>query len=57
MVENNRLSLIKTIGKRGKEDGEFNYPSYLALDSKGRLFVVDSLIEVIVTKRIDTKRF
>jgi len=31
------------IGKRGAEDGEFNFPSYLALDSKGRLFVADTL--------------
>lgn len=31
-----------TIGKRGNGDGEFNFPSYLALDNKGRLFVVDS---------------
>jgi len=31
-----------TIGKRGAEDGEFNYPSYLALDRNGRLYVVDS---------------
>ena len=31
-----------TIGKPGSEDGEFNFPSYLALDKKGRLFVVDS---------------
>jgi DNA-binding beta-propeller fold protein YncE len=31
-----------TIGKRGTEDGEFNYPSYLAMDNKKRLFVVDS---------------
>jgi len=31
------------IGKRGSEDGEFNFPSYLALDKNGRLFVVDTL--------------
>jgi DNA-binding beta-propeller fold protein YncE len=30
------------IGKRGNEDGDFNFPSYLALDRQGRLFVVDS---------------
>ena len=29
-------------GKRGYEDGDFNFPSYLALDRQGRLFVVDS---------------
>jgi len=32
-----------TIGKRGYEDGEFNFPSYLAFDKKGRLFVTDTL--------------
>jgi DNA-binding beta-propeller fold protein YncE len=31
-----------TIGKRGSENGEFNFPSYLALDRSGRLYVVDS---------------
>jgi DNA-binding beta-propeller fold protein YncE len=31
-----------TIGKRGSENGEFNFPSYLALDRTGRLYVVDS---------------
>ena len=31
-----------TIGRRGTADGEFNYPSYLALDRNGRLYVVDS---------------
>jgi DNA-binding beta-propeller fold protein YncE len=34
--------LISTIGKRGGENGEFNYPTYLALDKKGRLYVDDS---------------
>lgn len=33
---------MSTIGSRGNENGEFNFPSYLALDSAGRLFVVDS---------------
>ncbi len=32
-----------TFGSRGFQDGEFNFPSYLALDAKGRLFVVDTL--------------
>ncbi len=30
------------IGKRGTEDGEFNFPSYLAMDRNGILYVVDS---------------
>ena len=31
-----------SIGKRGNTDGEFNFPSYIALDKNGRLYVVDS---------------
>jgi DNA-binding beta-propeller fold protein YncE len=31
-----------TIGHKGINDGEFNFPSYLALDKTGKLFVVDS---------------
>ncbi|MDQ7787206.1 MAG: 6-bladed beta-propeller [Thermodesulfovibrionales bacterium] len=31
-----------TIGKRGMEDGEFNFPSYVALDKTGKIYVVDS---------------
>jgi DNA-binding beta-propeller fold protein YncE len=30
------------IGKRGVENGEFNFPSYLAMDKNGILYVVDS---------------
>jgi DNA-binding beta-propeller fold protein YncE len=41
VFDNNGHPLF-TIGKRGKEDGDFNFPSYLALDKNGRLFVVDS---------------
>lgn len=31
-----------TIGKRGTGDGEFNFPSYLAVDKNGKLYVTDS---------------
>lgn len=31
-----------TIGKKGTDDGEFHFPSYLAVDKKGNLYVVDS---------------
>lgn len=31
-----------TIGKRGALDGEFNFPSYLAVDKNSRLYVVDA---------------
>jgi len=32
-----------TIGKKGRDDGELNGPSYLALDRNGRLYVVDTV--------------
>ena len=32
-----------TIGKRGSEEGEFNFPTNLAVDGKGRLYVADTL--------------
>ena len=35
--------VIKTFGRRGHGDGEFNYPTYLWLDARHRLFVTDSL--------------
>lgn len=33
---------IRTIGKRGSELGEFNFPANIALDADGRLYVVDT---------------
>jgi DNA-binding beta-propeller fold protein YncE len=33
---------LLTIGKKGRDDGELNGPSYLALDGNGRLYVVDT---------------
>ncbi len=35
--------IIKTIGKRGKEEGEFNFPSHTTVDPKGNLYVVDTM--------------
>jgi DNA-binding beta-propeller fold protein YncE len=35
-------TLIQQIGRRGKGNGEFNFPTYAAVDSQGRLYVVDS---------------
>lgn len=35
-------SKLRTIGKRGTETGEFNFPANIALDSDGRLYVVDT---------------
>ena len=35
--------VIKTIGKRGREEGDFNFPSQITVDSKGNLYVVDTM--------------
>ncbi len=34
---------LSSIGQRGEADGEFNFPTMLWLDAKGRLLVTDSL--------------
>ncbi len=34
---------VSRLGKRGERLGEFNYPTYVALDHEGRLYVSDSL--------------
>lgn len=36
-------ALIRTIGERGREDGEFNFPTYSAVDNTGRLYINDTL--------------
>lgn len=49
-----------TIGKRGSESGEFNFPSYVALDRAGRLFVVDSFnfrVQIFDTEGKFLKKF
>jgi len=46
-------SLIKTLGQRGSDDGEFNYPGSIWFDNKGNLLVSDSLnfrIQIIDSK-------
>lgn len=35
--------LVRTVGRRGVGEGEFNYPVAVALDRDGRLFVTDSM--------------
>jgi len=34
---------LSSFGKRGKEHGEFNFPTHVAIDSKGDIYVTDSL--------------
>lgn len=36
-------SLVRTIGKRGVEQGEFNFPTNLAVDREGHVYVADTL--------------
>ena len=38
-----RGALLSTIGSRGQDPGQFNYPSNLAVDPEGQLYVVDTL--------------
>lgn len=38
-----RDELLMTFGRRGAAPGEFNYPTYLALDGAGNLYISDSL--------------
>jgi DNA-binding beta-propeller fold protein YncE len=35
--------LVKTIGSRGSNTGEFNFPTHLWIDKQGRLYVSDTL--------------
>lgn len=36
-------NLIKTIGKRGDDPGEFNFPTHIWIDKAGTVYVVDAL--------------
>jgi sugar lactone lactonase YvrE len=36
-------NFIKTIGKRGNQEGEFNYPTFIWIDKLGIIYVIDSL--------------
>jgi DNA-binding beta-propeller fold protein YncE len=35
--------LLRTIGRRGQDPGQFNYPTYVALDPDGFVYVADTL--------------
>ena len=52
--------ILFNIGTRGTENGEFNFPSYLALDRNGRLYVVDSFnfrVQIFDTNGKFVKKF
>ncbi|HUK56410.1 MAG TPA: 6-bladed beta-propeller [Nitrospiria bacterium] len=34
---------LMTFGRRGKEDGELNFPTHITIDSEGALYVTDSM--------------
>ena len=36
-------SAVRTIGRRGSEAGEFNFPTNVSVDKEGRLYVTDTL--------------
>ena len=41
MVDLKTNTLIGSLGERGKSPGKFNYPTHIALDKEGNLYVVD----------------
>ena len=43
MFDLETLEHLKTIGRRGRDEGEFNYPSNVAVNSRGDLYVVDTM--------------
>lgn len=43
MFDLDTLKYIKTIGKRGKDEGEFNFPSHIAVGPTGNLYVADTM--------------
>jgi len=36
-------TVVKTFGRRGTEEGEFNFPTHIAVDSNGLVYVTDSM--------------
>lgn len=38
-----KRAVLKTLGERGSQNGEFNYPSFVTVDKAGRLYVTDAL--------------
>ncbi len=42
-IFNRKLELIKVVGGRGEDKGQFNFPSHVTVDSKGNFYVTDAL--------------
>lgn len=42
-VFNSDGEFIKSIGKRGSEDGEFNFPTHICIDKNGSAYIVDAM--------------
>lgn len=42
-ILNEKGELIRRIGKRGTESGEFNYPTYIWIDNSGNVYIIDSM--------------
>lgn len=40
---NEEGEVIGTIGKRGTEDGEFNFPTFIWADNRGKIYINDSM--------------
>lgn len=42
-VLNSKGEFIRRIGKRGIEQGEFNYPTFIWIDKSGKIYIVDAM--------------
>jgi hypothetical protein len=42
-VLNTKGEVIKTIGERGEEEGQFNFPTSITIDRSGEVYVVDAM--------------
>ncbi|MFN8165559.1 MAG: 6-bladed beta-propeller [Bacteroidia bacterium] len=42
-ILNNDGKIVRYIGMRGKQPGEFNFPTHLCIDAEGNAYVVDAM--------------